>query len=134
MAPVLIFGDLFHAKGHTSNLSAGGCAMAGVHVPEKGQHQHLLIYESRSQARQSRFNSRWSRGVLRDCVESNFFFSWAGFETDVYLRYETGTGRGIIFSRVSSSAEKSPKTIQPPCFDSRHPASCLAFPKLLAGC
>ncbi len=25
------------------------------------------------------------------------FFSWTGFETDVNLRYETGTGRGIIF-------------------------------------
>ena len=25
------------------------------------------------------------------------FFSWTGFETDVNLRYETGTDRGIIF-------------------------------------
>lgn len=111
MASVLIFGDLFHAQGHTINLSAGGCVIAGAYVPEKGQHLHLLFYKSRSQARRSRFNSRWSRGELRDCVESNLFFRWAGFETDVYLRYETGTGRGIIFSRVSSSAEKSPKTI-----------------------
>jgi hypothetical protein len=75
-------------------------------VPGKGQHLHLLIYESRSQAGRTRFNSRWSRGVPRDCLESNAFFSWAGFETDVYLRYETGTNRGIIFSRVSSSTEK----------------------------
>ena len=43
VVPVQIFGDLFHQKGHTINLSAGGCAIAGAHLPEKGQHMHLLL-------------------------------------------------------------------------------------------
>ncbi len=43
MVPTQIFGDLFHTKGHTINLSAGGCAFAGALVPEKGQHVHLQL-------------------------------------------------------------------------------------------
>ena len=44
MIPVLIFGDLFHAKGHTLNLSKAGCEIAvTADVPEKGQQLHLLL-------------------------------------------------------------------------------------------
>ena len=45
VVPVQLFGDLFHAKGHTINLRANGCAIAGASesVPEKGQYLHLLL-------------------------------------------------------------------------------------------
>lgn len=43
VVPVLIFGELFHAKGYTANLSTGGCVIAAAHAPEKGQHLHLLL-------------------------------------------------------------------------------------------
>ena len=43
IVPVQIVGDLFHANGCTVNLSAGGCAIAGAQVPEKGQHVHLWL-------------------------------------------------------------------------------------------
>ncbi|MEP6934706.1 MAG: hypothetical protein ABI988_12315, partial [Nitrospirota bacterium] len=34
------------------------------------------------------------------------FFSWTGFETDVSLRYETGTNRGIIFFESQELRQK----------------------------
>ena len=43
VVPVLISGELFHAKGHTADLSKGGCVIASAHAPEKGQHLHLLL-------------------------------------------------------------------------------------------
>jgi hypothetical protein len=43
VVPVQIFGDLFFTNGHTINLSAGGCAIAGMTVPEKGQYLHLRL-------------------------------------------------------------------------------------------
>lgn len=43
VVPVQIVSNLFHANGYTVNLSAGGCAIAGVQVPEKGQHVHLWL-------------------------------------------------------------------------------------------
>ncbi|NWF73700.1 MAG: PilZ domain-containing protein [Nitrospirae bacterium] len=43
VVPVLIFGELFHAKGDIVNLSRDGCVIAVAQAPEKGQHLHLLI-------------------------------------------------------------------------------------------
>ena len=43
VVPVLIFGELFHAKGDIVNLSRKGCVIAVAQAPEKGQHLHLLI-------------------------------------------------------------------------------------------
>jgi hypothetical protein len=43
VVPVLIFGELFHAKGDIVNLSRTGCVVAVAQAPEKGQHLHLLI-------------------------------------------------------------------------------------------
>jgi hypothetical protein len=45
VAPVLIFGELTHAKGHTVNLSKDGCVIAAAYAPEKGQHLHILIQD-----------------------------------------------------------------------------------------
>jgi c-di-GMP-binding flagellar brake protein YcgR len=39
----MIVGDLFQEKGLTLNISAGGCVIAVVHTPEKGQHLHLML-------------------------------------------------------------------------------------------
>ncbi len=44
--PVLIFGELSHAKGHTVNLSNDGCVIAAAYAPENGQYMHLLIQDS----------------------------------------------------------------------------------------
>ncbi|MEK7236841.1 MAG: PilZ domain-containing protein [Nitrospirota bacterium] len=41
--PVLIFSELFHAKGDIVNLSKDGCVIAVAHAPEKGQHLQLLL-------------------------------------------------------------------------------------------
>jgi len=43
VVPVLAVGDLFHEKGHTLNLSRGGCVIAAAREPEKGQHLHLML-------------------------------------------------------------------------------------------
>ena len=43
VVPVLIFGELFHAKGDIVNLSSDGCVIAVAQAPEKGQHLHLLV-------------------------------------------------------------------------------------------
>jgi hypothetical protein len=43
VVPVLIFGELTHAKGHTVNLSTNGCVIAAAYAPEKGEHLHLLV-------------------------------------------------------------------------------------------
>lgn len=44
VVPVQIAGELFHAHGHTADLSAGGCVIAAAHTPEPGQHLHLLLH------------------------------------------------------------------------------------------
>jgi len=43
VVPVLIFGELFHAKGDIVNLSTTGCVIAVAQAPEKEQHLHLLV-------------------------------------------------------------------------------------------
>jgi hypothetical protein len=43
VVPVQIVGDLFHTNGYTVTLNAGGCAIAGARVPEKGQHVSLWL-------------------------------------------------------------------------------------------
>ena len=43
VVPVLIFGELFHAKGDIVNLSRDGCVIAVAMAPEKGQHLRLLV-------------------------------------------------------------------------------------------
>ena len=43
VVPVLIFGELFHAKGDIVNLSTTGCVSAVAQAPEKEQHLHLLV-------------------------------------------------------------------------------------------
>ena len=43
VVPVLISGELSHAKGHTADLSKGGCVIAAAYAPEKGQYLHLLL-------------------------------------------------------------------------------------------
>jgi len=43
VVPVLIFGELFHAKGEIVNLSRNGCVIAVAQAPEQGQHLHLRV-------------------------------------------------------------------------------------------
>jgi PilZ domain-containing protein len=43
VVPVLIFSELFHAKGEIVNLSRDGCVIAVAQAPEKGQHLHLRV-------------------------------------------------------------------------------------------
>ena len=61
-----------------------------VRYQSKAIHDQILVYL------QSLYGSldRTPRQIAAGSVK---FFSWTGFETDVTLRYETGTDRGIIF-------------------------------------
>ena len=43
-------------------------------------------------------------------------YSWTGFETDVTLRYETGTDRGIIFFESQDFRRKITESNSPTVF------------------
>lgn len=72
-------------------LTVGGkLARVTVRYRGKATHDQILTYL------QSLYGSldRTPGQIAGDSVK---VFSWTGFETDVNLRYETGTDRGIIF-------------------------------------
>lgn len=53
-------------------------------------HDQILAYLQSLYGSLDRTPGQFTSGPVK-------FFSWTGFETDVNLRYETGTDRGIIF-------------------------------------
>lgn len=53
-------------------------------------HDRILVYLQSLYGPLDRTPGQFAGGSIK-------FFSWTGFETDVNLRYETGTDRGIIF-------------------------------------
>jgi hypothetical protein len=56
----------------------------------KATHDHILVYLQSLYGSLDRTPGQIAGGPVK-------FFSWTGFETDVTLRYETETDRGIIF-------------------------------------
>jgi hypothetical protein len=61
-----------------------------VRYQGKATHDQILTYLQSLYGSLDRTPGQIASGPVK-------FFSWTGFETDVNLRYETGTDRGIIF-------------------------------------
>ena len=70
--------------------SEGKFARVTVHYQGKATHDQILVYLQSLYGSLDRTPGQIAGGLVK-------FFSWSGFETDVTLRYETGTDRGIIF-------------------------------------
>jgi hypothetical protein len=70
--------------------SEGKFARVTVRYQGKATHDQLLAYLQSLYGPLDRTPGQIAGGPVK-------FFSWTGFETDVNLRYETGTDRGIIF-------------------------------------
>lgn len=70
--------------------SEGKFARVTVRYQGKATHDQILAYLQSLYGPLDRTPGQIAGGSVK-------FFSWTGFETDVNLRYETGTDRGIIF-------------------------------------
>ena len=70
--------------------SEGKFARVTVRYQGKAAHDQILAYLQSLYGPLDRTPGQIASGPVK-------FFSWTGFETDVNLRYETGTDRGIIF-------------------------------------
>jgi hypothetical protein len=68
----------------------GKFARVTVRYQGKATHDHILAYLQSLYGPLDRTPGQIASGPVK-------FFSWTGFETDVKLRYEVGTDRGIIF-------------------------------------
>ena len=79
--------------------SEGQFARVTVRYQSKAIHDQILVYLQSLYGSLDRTPGQIAGGSVK-------FFSWTGFETDVTLRYETGTDRGIIFLRARISVEK----------------------------
>lgn len=70
--------------------SEGKFARVTVRYQGKATHDQILAYLQSLYGPLDRTPGQIAGGPVK-------FFSWTGFETDVNLRYETGTDHGIIF-------------------------------------
>ena len=70
--------------------SEGKFARVIVRYQGSVTHDRILAYLQSLYGPLDRTPGQFAGGSIK-------FFSWTGFETDVSLRYETGTDRGIIF-------------------------------------
>jgi hypothetical protein len=70
--------------------SEGKFARVTVRYQGKATHDQILVYLQALYGPLDRTPGQIASGSVK-------FFSWTGFETDVKLRYEIGTDRGIIF-------------------------------------
>jgi hypothetical protein len=70
--------------------SEGKFARVTIRYQGKATHDQILGYLQSLYGPLDRTPGQITGGPVK-------FFSWTGFETDVNLRYETGTDRGIIF-------------------------------------
>ncbi len=68
----------------------GKFARVTVRYQGKAPHDQILVYLQSLYGPLDRTPGQIASGPVK-------FFSWTGFETDVKLRYEIGTDRGIIF-------------------------------------
>ena len=68
----------------------GKFARVTVRYQGKATHDQILAYLQSLYGPLDRTPGQIAVGPVKFC-------SWTGFETDVHLRYETGTDRGIIF-------------------------------------
>ena len=70
--------------------SEGRFARVTVRYQGQATHDRILVYLQSLYGALDRTPGQIAGGSVK-------FFSWTGFDTDVNLRYETGTAHGIIF-------------------------------------
>jgi hypothetical protein len=70
--------------------SEGKFARVTIRYQGKATHDRILAYLQSLYGPLDRTPGQIASGTVK-------FFNWTGFDTDVNLRYETGTDRGIIF-------------------------------------
>jgi hypothetical protein len=81
-------------------LTVGGkLARVTVRYQGKATHDQILAYLQSLYGSLDRTPGQIAGGSVK-------VFSWTGFETDVNLRYETGTDRGIIFFESQELRQK----------------------------
>ena len=68
----------------------GKFARVTVRYQGKATHDQILAYLQSRYGSLDRTPGQFTGGPVK-------FYSWTGFESDINLRYETGTDRGIIF-------------------------------------
>ena len=89
--------------------SEGKFARVTVRYQGKATHDQILAYLESRYGSLDRTPGQIAGGPVK-------FFSWTGFETDVTLRYETGTDRGIIFFESQELRRKITEGNSPPMF------------------
>jgi hypothetical protein len=89
--------------------SEGKFARVTVRYQGKATHDQILTYLQSLYGPLDRTPGQIAGGPVK-------FFSWTGFETDVNLRYETSTDRGIIFFESQELRRKITDGNSPPMF------------------
>ena len=89
--------------------SEGKFARVTVRYQGKATHDQILAYLQSLYGPLDRTPGQIAGGAVK-------FFSWTGFETDVNLRYETSTDRGIIFFESQELRRKMTEGNSPTVF------------------
>jgi len=90
-------------------MSEGKFARATVRYQGKETHDQILGYLQSLYGPLDRTPGQIAAGPVK-------FFSWTGLETDVTLRYQTSTDRGIIFFESQELRRKLTDSRPPPVF------------------
>jgi hypothetical protein len=89
--------------------SEGKFARVTIRYQGKATHDKILAYLQSLYGPLDRTPGQIASGSVK-------LFSWTGFETDVTLRYETGTDRGIIFFESQELRRKMTDSNSPTVF------------------
>jgi hypothetical protein len=89
--------------------SEGKFARVTIRYQGKATHDKILAYLQSLYGPLDRTPGQIAGGSVK-------LFSWTGFETDVTLRYETGTDRGIIFFESQELRRKMTDSNSPTVF------------------
>ncbi len=89
--------------------SEGKFARVTIRYQGKATHDKILAYLQSLYGPLDRTPGQIAGGSIK-------LFSWTGFETDVTLRYETGTDRGIIFFESQELRRKMTDSNSPTVF------------------
>ena len=89
--------------------SEGKFARVTVRYQGKTTHDQILAYLQSLYGSLDRTPGQIANGPVK-------LYSWTGFETDVTLRYETGTDRGIIFFESQDFRRKITESNSPTVF------------------
>jgi hypothetical protein len=87
----------------------GKFARVTVRYQGKAAHDQILAYLQSRYGSLDRTPGQFTGGPVK-------FFSWTGFDSDINLRYETGTDRGIIFFESQELRLKITESTSAPVF------------------